>query len=225
MGQPYQGQFAQGQAGPPPEQIPPRRSRTGIWIALGCAVLVIILLLLAVTGGVVYLATRGGSTPEDPPTAAMTQHDGEVFSVQYPATWSTPEITEDEKSAGLVLDVADAEIAEDEYDEFAPNSLAVYLFDSGLHAQKECEMQTVWAGSGWDEADEPTALDPVTLDGRELVAYRAAGTHDDQDAVTEMYCADVGSQVLQIVVETHGATELSPEIMAILDSWTWASAA
>lgn len=223
MGQPNQGQFAQEHAGSgsPPEPIPPRRSRAGIWIALGCAVLVVVVLLLAVTGGVVYLATRGGSSQEDPTAATMTQHAGAAFSVQYPKTWTTGEITDDKKDAGVVLEVADMKIENDEYDEFAPNSLIVYLFDAGLHAQKECEMQNSWIGYGWDEVDEPTALDPVDLDGRELIAYRAAGTHDDQDAVTEMYCADVGTQVMQIVVETHGATELSPEITAILDSWTW----
>lgn len=224
MGQPNQGQFAQGQVGSPLEPIPPRRSRAGIWIALACAVLVVVVLLLAVTGGVVYLATRGGSSQDDPTAAAMTQHSGEVFSVQYPATWFVSESGEDAESAGLLLELGDVQIAEDEYDEFATNSLTVYLFDSTLHAQKECEMQSSWIGFGWDEVDEPTALDPVTLDGRELVAYRALGSHDDQDAAGEMYCADVGTQVMQIVVETHGATELSSEITAILDSWTWTSA-
>ena len=61
----------------------------------------------------------------------------------------------------------------------------------------------------------------ITLDGKELAAHRTLGTHDGQDVVGEMYCADVAGEVVQIVVETHGATELSPEIQGILDSWVW----
>lgn len=217
--QPDQGQFGQGQfaQGPgTPDPTPPRRSRTGMWIALGCAVLLILLLLIAVTGGVIYLVGRGGGSESSPPE--MAQYSGEHFGLQYPADWVEDEITEEDKETGMVLDLRDEQV---EADEIATNSLAVYVFDSDLHAKAECDSQATWIGFTWDEVEDPTEIDPVTLDGKELPAYRALGTHDDREAISEMYCADVGNQVLQIMVESHGATEVSPEITAMLDSWIW----
>lgn len=227
MGQPDQGQFGQGQfaQGPaegPVTPEPPRRSRTGIWIALGCAVLLILLLLVAVTGGVIYLVSRGGGGESESTAPEMAQYSGEYFTAEYPADWFEAEISEDSKDTGMVLDLRDEQIEEGE---IATNSLVVYVFDSDLHAKKECETQAAWIGFSWDEVEEPTAIDPITLDGKELPAHRALGTHDDQEAISEMYCADVGDQVLQILVETHGTTEVSPEIRSILDRWTWTEAA
>lgn len=237
-GQPGQGQHAQGQfsaghvpegsfaPGPgrgPMEPWPPRRSRPGIWIALGCAVLVILLLLIAVTGGVIYLVTRGGQDETTAPETA--QYSGEHFSVQYPATWFSSEITADESEYGMVLEVADEEIPDDAYDEFATNSVVVYVFDADLHALKECESQSGFVGYGWDDPGPPETIESATLDGREVPGYRATGEHAGQEAVAEMYCADVGDLVLQVAVETHGSTELSPEVRTILDSWTWTDAA
>ncbi|WP_157236046.1 hypothetical protein [Brachybacterium sp. P6-10-X1] len=199
----------------------PRRSRPGIWIALGCAVLLILLLLIAVTVGVVHLLTRDGG--EDGATAPETvQVSQEYFSLRYPAEWFEGEISEDSASSGMVLDLRDEQV---EGEEVATNSLVVYVFDATLHAKSECERQAIWIGYLWDEVGDPTTIDPITLDGKELPSHRALGTHDDREAVSEMYCADVGDQVLQILVETHGAAEVSPEIRAILDSWRWSDAA
>lgn len=218
------GSFAPGSGGGPTAPTPPRRSRPGIWIALGCAVLLILLLLIAVTGGVIYLATRGGG--EDGTTAPeMAQYSGEYFSVQYPAHWFSSEIAPEESEYGMVLEVADEEIPDDAYDEFATNSVVVYVFDADLHAVKECESQSGFAGFNWDDPGPPEKIESATLDGREVPGYRATGEHADQEAVAEMYCADVGDLVLQVAVETHGSTELSPEVRTILDSWTWTDAA
>ncbi|WP_157975694.1 hypothetical protein [Brachybacterium sp. YJGR34] len=228
MGQPYQGQGGSpGASWGPPAQgpaEPPRRSRAGLWVALGCAGLVIVLLLVAVTGGIIHLATRDGGSGTATTEPALAEHSEEYFALSYPSTWFRIEETSDDADAGQVLEIADEEIPPEEYDVYAPNSLTVYVFDGDLHAQAECEMGAIWLGTFWDVSEDPEALDPVTVGGEELVAWRVSGTHADQDAVSEIYCADIDGKVLQIVVETHGAAEISPALRTILDSWTWTTA-
>ncbi|MFC7457300.1 hypothetical protein ACFQS2_08890 [Brachybacterium sp. GCM10030267] len=228
MGQPPHtghGGVPTGGQMPPPEAAGPQQGRrTGMWVMLGCAGLVIVLLLLAVTGGVIYLATQRrdhGSGTET--TAAQAQRlEEETFSLEYPAGWVAGEVTSEEAETGLLIQLRDEEIDEEDYEAYAGNSLDVYLFSSDLHAQAECQQQSAFLGFSWDETGDATEIDPVELDGQELVAYRATGTHEDQDVVSETYCADVGDQVMQIVVETYGSTEISPELRQILESWAWA---
>ena len=193
MGHPYPGQQ-------PPS---PPRPRTGFWIALGCVLILLVLVFLAVTGGVVYLVSRDRGTPAGP------------------TTWYALHESAEAAETDGVAEVADEDIAPDDLFNLAENSVVVYMFDSDLHAVMTCRTQATWTGFAWDESVDPEEIDPITLDGKELAAHRTLGTHDGQDVVGEMYCADVAGEVVQIVVETHGATELSPEIQGILDSWVW----
>ncbi|MGP9538643.1 hypothetical protein ACT3SP_11570 [Brachybacterium sp. AOP43-C2-M15] len=212
---------------PPPTPPPPQRPRTGFWIAIACVLMLLALAFLAVTGGVVHLVVRGGSsggaeeTEETADVAETRTIEHEHFTFAYPATWfdlSDGEILQDSDG---VAEVADVDIDPEDFDELATNSLTVYSFDSEFHAVVTCRTQATWIGFSWDESDDPQELDEVTVGGRELPAHRALGTHDGEDVVGEMYCADAGDEVVQIVAETHGASELSPQIRAILDSWTW----
>ncbi|MGO1259869.1 MAG: hypothetical protein ACTMII_13035 [Brachybacterium sp.] len=215
MGHPYPGQR------PSPQQ----RSRTGFWCALACVLTLLAIVFLAVTGGVVYLVSRDRGSPPGPTETAsgpeLVSFEHEFFSFAYPATWFDLNKSADPADAVGVAELADEDIAPDDLYSFATNSITVYMFDSDLHAVMTCRTQATWTGFGWDEPGDPEELDPITLDGKELAAHRTTGTHDGQDAVGEMYCADVADDVVQIVVETHGATELSPEIRQILDSWVW----
>lgn len=217
MGHPYPGQ-----------QPPPPRSRTGLWIALACVLIVLVLVFLAVTGGVVYLVSRDRGAqpvpPETPSAAELVNVELEFFSFSYPATWFDLNASADPADAVGVAEIADEDIAPDDLYNLPTNSVVVYLFDSDLHAVMTCRTQATWTGFGWDDAEDPEEIDPITLDGKELAAHRTRGTHEGQDVVGEMYCADVADDVVQIVVETHGATELSPEVQGILDSWVWTDA-
>lgn len=222
MGQPSPGQ----QPSPyPGQQPPPQRSRTGFWCALACVLTLLVIVFLAVTGGVVYLVSRDrGNSPGPTETSQapeLVTFEHEFFSFSYPATWFDLHESADAEETDGVAKVADEDIAPDDLYNLAPHSVVVYMFDSDLHAVMTCRTQATWTGFGWDESGEPEEIDPITLDGKELPAHRTIGTHDGQDVVGEMYCADVADDVVQIVVETHGATELSPEIQNILDSWVW----
>ena len=215
MGHPYPGQQ-------PPS---PSRPRTGFWIALGCVLILLVLVFLAVTGGVVYLVSRDRGTPAGPTATAdgpeLVTVEHEFFSFSYPATWFDLHESAEAAETDGVAEVADEDIAPDDLYNLAENSVVVYMFDSDLHAVMTCRTQATWTGFAWDESEDPEEIDPITLDGKELAAHRTLGAHDGQDVVGEMYCADVAGEVVQIVVETHGATELSPEIQGILDSWVW----
>lgn len=221
--QPWQG----GPTQPGPGE-PPRRPRAGLWIGLACVLVVLVLGFLAVTGGVVYLATRGGEDPAASPTTdavelATFEHD--YFTFDYPAGWFDLSDAETLEGTGAVVQLGDEDIAPDAFDEFAPQSIVVYVYDSQYQAVGACRSQAVWNGFAWDEAEDPEELEPVTLGGTAVPAHRTLGTHDGQDAVAEMYCADAGTNLVQIVVETHGASELSPEVRALLETWTWQGAA
>lgn len=205
-------------------QPAPGRSRGGLWIALGCAVMLVVLLFLAATGGVVYLVVRGGDSPEPSPTSppvetAEFSHD--YFRFTYPADWYDLSGRAGVADAGGVVELADEQIDTDDYEALAHASIVVYAFDSDYRAAGTCRTQATWTGFAWDSAEEPQELDPVTIGGRELPAYRTLGTHGGEDVIGEMYCADVGENVVQIVVETRGATAVDPELQAILDSWEW----
>lgn len=219
MGHPYPGQQ-------PPQPPQPQRSRTGFWIALACVLSLLVLVFLAVTGGVVYLVSRDrGAQPvpsETPSTAERVAFEHEFFSFSYPATWFDLNASADPADAVGVAEIADEDIDPDDLYTLADNSVVVYMFDSDLHAVMTCRTQATWTGFSWEESEDPEEIDPITLDGKELAAHRTRGTHDGRDVVGEMYCADVADDVVQIVVETHGATELSPEVQGILDSWVWA---
>lgn len=240
MGQPYQGQGqGQGQGGPfegsrgpwsptgPGGSPPARRSRASTWIALACIFLVLVLGFLAITGGVLFLVLRDGDDRTggdgDPTTdeAQEVLFEHEYFSFSYPAEWFSVDQSAAGEESGAVVKVTDEEIDPEDYEALAPNSLIVYVFDSDTHALVTCQAQAHFTGFAWESSGDPEELDPVTLGGQELPAHRTTGTHDGQDVVGEMYCADAGDQVVQIVAETHGATEFSPEIRAILDSWVW----
>lgn len=221
-----------GPGGPPPgtwAPAPPPRRRTGVWIAIACVLVVLVLGFLAVTGGVVYLVARGGGSggadggEDTGAETAQIQH--EYFSFSYPADWFDHSDGEVLRESDGVAEVADTDIDPDAYDQFATDQVTVYAYDGTLHAEAGCRQQAVWIGFGWEQSEDPEELDPVTLGGRELPAHRRLGTHDGQDVVAELYCADVGDDVVEVVAETHGATELSPEVREILASWTWAEGA
>lgn len=219
----------QGGGAPQPGQGgPPTRSRLGFWIGLACVLVVLVLGFLAVTGGVVFLATRGDDGPAASPTTetvelATFEHD--YFTFEHPASWFDLSDAETLEGSGAVIQLGDEDIDPEAFDEFADNSIVVYVFDSEYRAVGACRSQAVWNGFSWDEAEDPEELEPVTLGGKEVPAHRTLGSHDAQDAVAEMYCADAGTNLVQIVVETHGATELSPQIRALLETWTWQGAA
>lgn len=220
---PQWGQQAPQWGAPTGHPAPPGPGRSRTWIVLGCAGLVVVLLLLAITGGVAVLLSRDRGSGEETTSAAepVVFETGD-FRVEYPADWETHEITSDEEGFGKLLHLVDVKIPEeDALDEFPPNSLEIYLYDSDVHAKTECELQAIWAGFLWDESGDQVALEDPQLGGRAVSGYTKSGTHDGQDAVTEGFCADVGDQIVQVVVETHGATEISPELREILASWTW----
>lgn len=201
--------------------------RTGLWVALGCVLLVLVLGFLAVTGGIVLLVRRGGETVE-PPTdtaPATVVLEQERFTLTRPASWHDySETGFDADSDGIVL-LSDVEYDPLAYDEVPTQSLTVYDFPSDAHAEATCRMHAVWIGFSFDEVDDAVEVDPVAVGDRELVAYRAPGRHDGQDAVAEIYCADVDGDIIEIVVETVGSSEISPELREILASWEWADAA
>lgn len=234
MGQPDQGQGggtggwvpAPGGTPPtgPPGQWPaPKRSRTGFWLVLACVLVVLLLGFLAITGGVVYLVARGGGGGDDTTTSAPAPvtFEHEYFTFSYPADWFSIDLPANAGDSGEVVQVADEDIDPEDYEAFAADSVVVYVYDSDVHAKVSCQMQAVWTGFGGDSSEDPEELDPMTIDGKQLPRHRTVGTHEGKDVVGETYCADAGSQVVQIVAETHGATELSPEVRAIFDSWTW----
>lgn len=221
MGQPYQ-QGQQWSPGAPTER--PRRSRTGMWIAVVCAVLVVVVGVVAVLGGVLYLVSRdggggaGGGDPTD--DAAVATYEGDYFTFDYPEGWVDLSDAEGFVGAGGLVEVADEEPGE-ELGDVPPNDLRVYMYSTTYGAQTECRAQAVWSGFNWDDAGDPQEQDPTTIGGEEMFVQRVTGTHQGQDAVSEMYCMDLGSNVVQIVAEHHGGAELGPELTAILDSWVW----
>ena len=235
MGQPAQGhdggagRWVPAPAGTPPmgpagQGPAPERSRTGFWLVLACVLLVLLMGLLAVTGGVVYLVARGNGGPEGDATTsapAPLTFEHEHFTFSYPADWFSIDMSATSADSGAVVKVADEDVDPADYEAFAASSVIVYVFDSDVHAKVSCQMQATWTGFGWDSSEDPQELEPITIDGRELPRHRTAGTHQGKDVVGEMYCADAGTQVIQIVSETPGATELSPEVRALFDSWTW----
>lgn len=199
--------------------------RSRLWIVLGCAGLVVILLIVAITGGILLLVSqRGGGEEETSSAPQTTVFETEDFRLEYPADWVTHEVTEQDAGFGKLLQITDVEIPpEDELDRYPPNSLEVYKFESDVHAEVECEMQAIWAGFGWDESGDEGALEGPELGGRPVHGYTKSGEHDGADAITEGFCADVGDEIVQVVVETHGSTEISPALREILASWTWAA--
>lgn len=235
MGQPDQGQGTGGwvpaPGGTPPMgpagqwPPPPKRSRRGFWIVLACVLVVLLMGFLAVTGGVVYLVARGGggaggdSTTTSAPAPATFEH--EYFTFSYPADWFSIDVSANAADSGAVVKVADEDVDPEDFEAFAANSVVVYVYDSDVHAKVSCQMQAIWTGFSWDSSEDPQELDPITIGGRQLPRHRTAGEHKGKDVVGETYCADAGGQVVQIVAETHGATELSPEVRAIFDSWAW----
>lgn len=241
MGQPYPQQHSGGGddlpptipyavgTGTGPTQPPGGGRRTGLWIALGCVLLVLVLAFLAVTGGILLLVRRGGESDPQPTGAATAPAtvllEQETFTLTRPADWH--DYSEDgfeADSDGIVL-LSDVEYDPLAYDEVPTQSLTVYYYPSSAHAEASCRMSSIWIGFSFDEVDDAEKIDPVTVGGRELVAYRALGEHDEQDAVAEIYCADVGGDVMEIVVETVGSTEISPALREILASWEWTDAA
>lgn len=217
-GQPGQ-QWGQAPGGPAPSG----GGRSRQWIVLGCAGLVVILLIVAITGGIIVLVSqRGGGEEETSAAPQSTVFETEDFRLEYPADWVTHEVTAEDADFGKLLHVTDLEIApEDEFDHYPPNSLEVYKFESDVHAEVECEMQAIWAGFSWDESGDEGVLEDPQLGGRPVHGYTKSGEHDGADAITEGFCADVGDEIVQVVVETHGSTEISPALREILDSWTW----
>lgn len=212
-----------------PNPPPGGGRRTGLWIALGCVVLVLVLGFLAVTGGIVLLMRRGGESAEQPaPTAtasATVVLERETFTLRRPADWQDySEGGFDPDSDGIVL-LSDVEYEPLAYDEVPTQSLTVYYYPSSAHAEASCRMNSIWIGFSFDEVDDAVKVDPVTLGGKELVTYRALGTHGGQDAVAEIYCADVNGDVMEIVVETVGSTEVSHQLREILASWEWKDSA
>lgn len=215
------------QPGPAPDGQEPGRRRTGLWIALGCVLLVLVLGFLAVTGGILLLVRRGGeqAAPPTDSAPATVLLERETFTLSYPADWQDYSETGFEADSDGIVLLSDVEYDPLAYDEVPTQSLTVYAFPSDAHAEATCRMHAVWIGFSFDEVDEAVAVDPVAVGDRELVAHRAPGRHDGQDAVAEIYCADVDGDIVEIVVETVGSTEISPELREILASWEWTDAA
>lgn len=226
MGQPMQG-GAQGQSGPQVQGT--RRPGPLLWFLGACLLTLVVLVVLGVGGGAMYvIGSRSGAVasdePADPTTPPPVTFSHEAFSFSYPAEWADLTERANESGAGVVAQIASADVDPTDLDENAADSITVYLFASEFHAVMTCRTQAIWTGFGWDESGDPEELEPVELGGRELPAHRTLGTHEGQDVVGEMYCADVGDEVVQIVVESHGGTELSPRMREVLDSWRWADA-
>lgn len=204
----------------PGSPSPSGTSRTP-WMLLGaCCVLLLLLSVLAGVIGVVLWRDRaGGGAAPGPTTPAveLATHSHEVFSLEHPAGWIVDAPDPAPSSSGLYVTVRDAEPA----DEFssAPRELAVFKGSlPGVHALVTCEMESARMGFGFDEQSDPSELPSRTVDGIELVGWEITGTADGQDAVEQLYCGDVGDDVLMFHLRTVGTTAMDPEVEAILDS-------
>lgn len=209
----YQGQGAPG------------RSRTGLWVALGCAGLVVVLLLLAVTAGVILLVSdRGGGQAATSTAPEAEPFEHELFTLEYPAHWENVELTAEDGDAGMVLNLrTEGRIVGD--DEVLRDEFTAYVFTSDVHAVAECRLQANFLGMGWDDSADPEDVGPADVDGREAAHHRVTGTMAGVDASAETWCVDVGDQIVQISADAYETTELTEEIRSILDSWRWADSA
>lgn len=204
--------------GPAPSPAGPSRTP---WMLLGaCCVLLLLLAVLAgVVGVMLWRNGSGGGAAPGPTTPAveLATHSHEVFSLEHPAGWIVDAPDPAPSSSGLYVTVRDAEPA----DVFssAPRELAVFKGSlPGVHALVTCEMESARMGFGFDEQSDPSELPSRTVDGIELVGWEITGTADGQDAVEQLYCGDVGDDVLMFHLRTVGAGTMDPEVVAILDS-------
>lgn len=207
-------------AAPGPAGNPARGRSARWWIGLGCVGMVLVLMALAVTGGVALLVVRSvgpGSTGAERTAPALTTFVDPAFSLAHPASWEQIEPGPEHVGAGTVVILrevgADEEVPRDE--------VIVHRFRSDVHALVECTRQAHWIGLTWDRAEEPEDVGPSVLGGRELAHHRATGEHLGVAALGEMWCADVGDEILQITADSFAGAGRSADVELILSSWTW----
>lgn len=196
----------------------PRRPGPGPLIAIGVLAFVLVAVLIAAVGGVVHLATRNSPGPTEP--AAPTVLEGTGYTLEAPSGWEQFSGGESFATYGGDLAVRGPEHRID--DAVVHDEVLVYRYDISLHAVASCRFDAVFMGSDFDvDSGDPEELEEVELGGKPAAHHRVVGSLDGQDAVEELWCVDVGEDVVAIYATNYATGELTPETLAIVQSIVW----